>query len=98
KLRELRINPEATPPPANGHIRILPYPGEREVRCGFFRNVDSQRGTKFSVFVPWNDSAYVVVDLPEAIFSRNRLLYLAHTDIPTIWDDQNVIIQNIDWT
>jgi len=48
--------------------------------------------------VPWNDSAYVVVDLPEAIFSRNRLLYLAHTDIPTIWDDQNVIIQNIDWT
>jgi len=39
-----------------------------------------------------------VVDLPEAIFSRNRLLFLAHTHVPTIWDEQNVIIDNVDWT
>jgi len=53
---------------------------------------------KASVFLPWDPTSYVVVDLPEAIFSHNRLLYLAHTHIPTIWDEQNVIIENIDWT
>jgi hypothetical protein len=51
-----------------------------------------------SVFLPWDATSYVVVDLPEAIFSRNRLIYLAHTHIPTIWNEQNVIIENIDWT
>ena len=30
--------------------------------------------------------------------ARTGLLYLAHTHIPTIWDEQNVIIENIDWT
>ena len=39
-----------------------------------------------------------MVDLPEAIFSQKGLLFLAHTDVPTIWNDQNVIIENIDWT
>jgi hypothetical protein len=39
----------------------------------------------------------VVVDLPEAIFSNLGLLYLAHTHIPTMWDVQNVWIENVDW-
>ena len=78
---------------------MLPYPGGREVRRGFTDgNIDFQRGMKASVFLPWDSTSYVVVDLPEAIFSNNRLLYLAHTHIPTIWDEQNVIIDNIDWT
>jgi hypothetical protein len=78
---------------------VLPYPGGREVRRGFTDgNVDFQRGMKASVFLPWDPTSYVVVDLPEAIFSNNRLLYLAHTHIPTIWDEQNVVIENIDWT
>jgi hypothetical protein len=39
----------------------------------------------------------VIVDLPEAIFSNLGLLFLAHTHVPTIWNDQNVIIPNTDW-
>src|SRR5262249_2421160 len=78
--------------------RVLPYPGGRETRRGFFANVDAQRGTKASVFLPWDPSAYVVVDLPEAIWNGRRLLFLAHTDVPTVWDEQNVSIENVDWT
>jgi hypothetical protein len=39
----------------------------------------------------------VVIDLPEAIFSDHGLLFLAHTHVPTIWNDKNVIIENVDW-
>jgi len=60
--------------------------------------VDARRGTKASVFLRWDETSYVVVDLPEAIFSQKGLLFLAHTDVPTIWDEQNIIIDNIDWT
>ena len=97
---ELKITPNATPgKPADGRIRVLPYPGCREVRRGFTDgNIDFQRGMKASVFLPWNPTSYVVVDLPEAIFFQRGLLYLAHTHIPTIWDEQNLHLDNIDWT
>ncbi|MEO6183646.1 MAG: polysaccharide deacetylase family protein, partial [Verrucomicrobiota bacterium] len=100
KAAELNISRDALPKkPAGGEVRVLPYPGGREVRRGFTDgNIDFQRGTKASVFLPWDTTSYVVVDLPEAIFSEKRLLYLAHTHIPTIWDERNVIIENIDWT
>jgi hypothetical protein len=49
------------------------------------------------VFLPWDATNYVVVDLPEAIFFQRGLLYLAHTHIPTIWDEQNLRLDNIDW-
>jgi peptidoglycan/xylan/chitin deacetylase (PgdA/CDA1 family) len=99
KADELRINRgAAAEKPADGRIRLLPYSGGREVRRGFFANLDWQRGTKASVFTPWDATSYVVVDLPEAIFFQHGLLYLAHTHIPTIWDKQNVIIPNVDWT
>lgn len=100
KAAELNINRNTSPEkPAGGRVRVLPYPGGREVRRGFTDgNVNFQRGMKASVFLPWDVTSYVVVDLPEAIFSGKRLLYLAHTHIPTIWDEQNVIIENIDWT
>ncbi|NOS69209.1 MAG: polysaccharide deacetylase family protein, partial [Verrucomicrobia bacterium] len=100
KADELHINLDATPQAtAGGIVRVLPYPGGREVRRGFTDgNINFQRGMKASVFLPWDATSYVVVDLPEAIFSNNRLLYLAHTHIPTIWDEQNIIIENIDWT
>ena len=39
-----------------------------------------------------------MVDLPEAIFSDKKLIYLPHTHVPTIWDEQNVVLENIDWT
>jgi len=100
KAAELKINTDVKPEKVpTGQVRVLPYPGGREVRRGFLDgNIDFQRGTKASVFLPWDVASYVVVDLPEAIFSEKRLLYLAHTHIPTIWDNQNVTIENIDWT
>jgi peptidoglycan/xylan/chitin deacetylase (PgdA/CDA1 family) len=99
KAAELKITPsEFTPQPTNGRVRVLPYPGTRETRRGFFANIDAQRGTKASVFLPWDPASYVVIDLPEAIFSQKRLLFLTHTDVPTIWNEQNAIIENVDWT
>jgi peptidoglycan/xylan/chitin deacetylase (PgdA/CDA1 family) len=78
--------------------RILSYPGGRHPRIGFLDGaIDPQRGTKVSVFAPWEEGGYVVVDLPEAIFSNLGLTFLAHTHIPTIWDDEDVIIDNVDW-
>jgi peptidoglycan/xylan/chitin deacetylase (PgdA/CDA1 family) len=78
--------------------RVRPYPGGRPLRVAFREGaIDPLRGTKASVFLPWDPSSYVVVDLPEAIFSNLGLLFLAHTHVPTIWNDQNVIIENVDW-
>lgn len=85
--------------PPDGKVRVLPYPGGREVRRGFLDgNRDWQRGTKASVFLPWDPASYVVVDLPEAIFSGSRLLFLGHTHVPTIWDEQSLWVDNLDWT
>ena len=79
--------------PAGG--RVLPYPGVRPLRIGFRDGaIDPLRGTKASVFLPWSPEQYVVVDLPEAIFSNLGLLFLAHTHVPTIWNDQNKVIEN----
>jgi peptidoglycan/xylan/chitin deacetylase (PgdA/CDA1 family) len=78
--------------------RVLPYPGGRHPRIGFLEGaIGPQRGTKASVFLPWDPAAYVVVDLPEAIFSNLGLIYLAHTHVPTYWDQRNVVIENTDW-
>jgi peptidoglycan/xylan/chitin deacetylase (PgdA/CDA1 family) len=82
----------------DGTLRILPYPGGRHPRIGFLEGaIDPMRGTKASVFLPEDRSSYVVVDLPEAIFSNTGLIFLAHTHIPTVWNQQNQIIENIDW-
>lgn len=79
-------------------LKIRPYPGGRHPRIGFLDGaVDPMRGTKFSVFLPWDPAQYVVVDLPEAIFSRLGLTFLAHRHIPTIWDLQHRFIDNVDW-
>src|SRR5260370_39200137 len=79
-------------------IRVLPYPGGRHPRKGFREGaILPQRGTKASIFSPWDPTNYVVVDLPEAIFSNLGLIYLAHTDIPTIWDERNIWLENVDW-
>ncbi|MCK5470926.1 MAG: polysaccharide deacetylase family protein, partial [Cyclobacteriaceae bacterium] len=81
-----------------GVIKILPYPGGRHPRIGFLEGaLDPMRGTKFTVFLPWDETQYIVVDLPEAIFSNLGLTFLAHRHIPTIWDNQFKIIDNMDW-
>jgi hypothetical protein len=103
KAAELKIDPAANASssihhPSSNQVLVRPYPGGREVRRGFLEGcIDFHRGTKASVFLPWDPASYVVVDLPEAIFSEKRLLFLAHTHIPTIWDDQNIMIENVDW-
>ncbi|MFN0169077.1 MAG: polysaccharide deacetylase family protein [Bryobacteraceae bacterium] len=90
------LEESASEKPAPGPI--LPYPGGRHPRIGFLDGaVDPQRGTKASVFLPWDSSSYAVIDVPEAIFVNRGLMYLAHTHVPTIWNTQNVIIENVDW-
>jgi len=79
-------------------IRVLPYPGGRHPRRGFLEGaIDPQRETKVSIFTPWREGGYVVVDVPEAIFSNLGLLYLAHTHLPTIWDDRGERLPPLEW-
>jgi hypothetical protein len=88
------------PPPhrPDEPLRTLPYPGGRHPRIGFLEGaVMPQRETKVSVFTPWDDSSYAVVDVPEAIFSSLGLIYLAHTHVPTIWDSQGVTLPRLEW-
>src|SRR5213079_2721815 len=46
---------------------------------------------------PWNQESYVVVDVPEAIWSNLGLTYLAHTHVPTIWTQQNIELERLEW-
>ena len=102
-LRQFGI--QAEPPPgskegarASHPLRILPYPGGRHPRIGFLDGaVAPQRDTKFSVFAPWDPAAYIVVDLPEAIWSNLGLTYLAHTHVPTIWTNRGVALEPREW-
>ena len=79
-------------------LLILPYPGGRHPRIGFLEGaVDPQRETKFSVFTPWDPNSYVVVDVPEAIWSNLGLTYLAHKHIDTIWTKQGIELPKLEW-
>ena len=78
-----RLTNRAAPRP--GQVEVWPYPGGRHPRIGFKDGaIRPQRETKFSVFVPWPDGGYVVVDVPEAIWmdteSGRELLYLADVE------------------
>jgi hypothetical protein len=80
-------------------LLVLPYPGGRHPRIGFLEGaVNPQRETKFSLFCPWDVSSYVVVDVPEAIFSNLGLTYLAHIHVPTIWTKQGITLPQLEWT
>jgi hypothetical protein len=79
-------------------LRVLPYPGGRHPRIGFLEGaIRPQRETKISVFTPWDDAAYVVVDVPEAIWSNLGLTYLAHTHVPTVWTKQSIELDKLEW-
>ena len=100
RAQEMGIDqtPPLEPSDTKKKVRVLPYPGGRHPRIGFLEGaLLPQRGTKASVFLPWDAASYVVIDLPEAIFSNLGLIFLAHTHIPTIWDDQNIWLDNLDW-
>ncbi|MDA0810947.1 MAG: hypothetical protein O3C21_00930 [Verrucomicrobia bacterium] len=81
-----------------GSLRMLPYPGGRHPRVGFLDGaIAPQRETKVSVFTPWDPKSYAVLDLPEAIWSNLGLTYLAHTHIPTIWDEKKETLEALEW-
>jgi peptidoglycan/xylan/chitin deacetylase (PgdA/CDA1 family) len=84
-------------------ITVLPYPGGRHPRIGFLDGaIRPQRETKFSAFLPWDVTQYVVVDLPEAVWMKHgegrELLYLAHTHVPTLWTRQKTALAPLEWT
>ena len=98
-LTRFEINP-GTKPKRNDdqHLLVLPYPGGRHPRIGFLDGaIRPQRETKFSVFAPWDSGSYIVLDVPEAIWSNLGLTYLAHTHIPTIFDEQNHSLDVLEW-
>src|SRR5688572_714254 len=88
----------SAPRPKGAPLLVLPYPGGRHPRIGFLEGaIQPQRETKISVFTPWDPASYVVVDVPEAIWSNLGLTYLAHTHIPTIFDKQGVKLPPLEW-
>ncbi len=79
-------------------VLILPYPGGRHPRIGALHSmIDPMRGTKLSVFLPWDPTQYAVLDIPEALFNQFGVLFLGHTHVPTIWDNRLISIKNSDW-
>jgi hypothetical protein len=79
-------------------LLVLPYPGGRHPRIGFLEGaVRPQRDTKISVFAPWDETSYVVADIPEAIWSNLGLTYLAHTHVPTLWTKAGVELEPLEW-
>ena len=98
RLAEFKILENNRPLRPAGRLLVLPYPGGRHPRIGFLDGaVEPQRETKLSVFCPWDDHSYVVMDVPEAIWSNLGLTYLAHTHINTIWDTQGTQLEQQEW-
>ena len=104
-IDRLRIPQRAaeTPDGEQRVLKVLPYPGGRHPRTGFLDGaIRPQRETKFSAFLPWDVSQYVVVDVPEAIWIQQdgsrELLYLAHTHVPTMWSRQGIALEPLEWT
>ena len=98
-IARFRITPDRRPRrQPKDVLRVLPYPGGRHPRLGFLEGaVRPQRETKFSVFTPWDESSYVVADIPEAIWCQHGLLYLAHTHVPTMWTRREVSLKPLEW-
>ena len=98
-LKGFDIRPETRPyKRAGSPLPVLPYPGGRHPRIGFLDGaIDPQRETKISVFAPWDQQSYVVVDVPEAIWSNVGLVYLAHTHVPTVWTKQSIRLKPLEW-
>jgi hypothetical protein len=83
---------------AGAPLRMLPYPGGRHPRIGFLDGaIEPQRETKLSIFTPWDDTSYVVADVPEAIWSNLGLTYLAHSHIDTLWTKEGVVLPPLEW-
>ena len=53
------------------------------------------------MFTPWDATAYVVLDIPEAIRRDDEkshgLLYVAHTHADTMWTRQHIVLPPQEW-
>jgi len=98
-MKKYDIRPDNRPESdEDSSLIVMPYPGGRHPRIGFLEGaINPQRETKFSVFTPWDHNSYVVVDVPEAIWSNLGLTYLAHTHIDTIWTKQGITLPKMEW-
>lgn len=98
-LDEFDIQKDNKPQPnVDPLITVLPYPGGRHPRIGFLDGaIEPQRETKLSIFAPWDQTSYLVLDAPEAIWSNLGLTYLAHTHIDTIWTKQDITLPQLEW-
>jgi hypothetical protein len=101
KMAQMRlgITPDSKPKrPADSPLLVLPYPGGRHPRLGFLDGaIEPQRETKLSVFTPWDATSYVVIDVPEAVWSNLGLTYLAHTHVETVWTKQGITLPKLEW-
>lgn len=100
----LGIDPAARPArAADAPVLVLPWPGGRHPRRGFRDGaIRPQRETKASVFAPWADGGWAVVDLPEAVWVDGAagepvLEYLAHTHVRTVWEEAGVALEPLEW-
>ena len=101
KIAKLRkqygIRKEDFPKKRDG-LLVAPWPGGRHPRIGFLEGaIRPQRETKVSVFTPWAEHDYVVVDVPEALWSNLGLTYPAHTHIDTVFDKQKIELKTLEW-
>jgi hypothetical protein len=98
-MEKFEIQPDnRSEPDKDSPLVVLPYPGGRHPRIGFLEGaINPQRETKFSVFTPWDCNSYVVLDVPEAIWSNLGLTYLAHTHIDTIWTKKGITLPKLEW-
>jgi PhoPQ-activated pathogenicity-related protein len=97
-LERFNIEGPHAKPTGQNALKIRPFPGGWHPRVGFLDGaVDPQRETKVSVFTPWDSRSFVVVDVPEAIWSNLGLTYLAHTHVPTIWSDAGSALPVLEW-
>jgi peptidoglycan/xylan/chitin deacetylase (PgdA/CDA1 family) len=93
-----------TDPPTGPRPRVLPYAGGRHPRTGFLDGaIRPRRETKVSLFAPWAGGGYAVADVPEAVWhdrpsGRRKLLFLAHTHMPTLWDEQGQTLPPLEWS
>lgn len=98
KLEQFGISEATRPKRPGDRLFVLPYPGGRHPRIGFLDGaIEPQRETKISVFCPWDDHSYAVMDVPEAIWSNLGLTYLAHTHIDTVWTKQGIDLPQLEW-
>jgi hypothetical protein len=99
-LKRFDIRPEHRSRRHDDRLLVLPYPGGRHPASASSEGaVAPRRDTKVSIFTPWDQSSYIVLDVPEAIVSNLGLLDLVHTHegVPTAWQQRDIELEPREW-